>query len=127
MMLHLFKFIQMRIEKIREYTKSVWEWLKKHPKQTYMYALGLLLLSFVSFISEAIFFEPKSHSIIPTVLGKSDVYLNQQKEKISRNNTKIKKIIKELKEFQHKENLVKNDSIRIEYLLNQYQRLRNEK
>ncbi len=127
MMSHLFRFIQMRIKKIREYTKSVWEWLKKHPKQTYMYALGLLLLSFVSFISEAIFFEPKSHSIIPTVLGKSDVYLNQQKEKISRNNTKIKKIIKELKEFQHKENLVKNDSIRIEYLLNQYQRLRNEK
>lgn len=127
MMLYLFKFIQIRIKKIRERTKNIWEWLKKHPKQTYMYAVGLLLLSFVSFIAETIFSQPQNHSVIPTVLGKSDVYLNQQKEETSRKNTKIEKIIKELEEFQHKEELVKNDSIRIEYLLNQYQRLKNEK
>ncbi len=107
--------------------KQIWEWLQKHPKLVYTYSSILLILSLGVFIVEVFFITPKTNTgkMIPLMFG-SDQYINEHKKKEKVKQQKLEQVIKELEAFQVKETLEKRDSIRIEYLLNQYNTLKNE-
>lgn len=107
--------------------KEIWRWMKEHPKQMYRYMLGVLILSFIYFIIEVVWLENKKYTTpIPTVLGGSDKHIKKERELSDSRHIKIEEIVQELDRLQKKEILVKSDSIRIEYLLNQYNKLTNE-
>ncbi len=108
---------------------SIWKKLEENPKKTYKYSLIILVISFLFFGVEVFLLPPKEATItnIPTLLGKSDQYINEQNIKQKERVQKISTIMKELDDLKEKEVLLKNDSIRIEYLLIQYQKLKNEK
>lgn len=103
------------------------EWLFKHPKQFFRYGVTIILLSLaISFIQ--FFFFPSSVSVVkktnlPSMLEKSD----KVKEEYAKKENSMEAIVKELEELSIKRNkklLNKEDSLRIEYLFNQYQKLK---
>lgn len=107
---------------------SQWKWAKENPKKTYIYAMVLFVSLFViNFILEIFVFEqPKKSTLFPMLYTKSDKVIQQQKDK----DEQLKIIHEELKGLQFKrENglLNTNDSLRIEFLYEKYQTLRNEK
>ncbi len=111
------------MKSIREF----FEWINKYPKQFYKYSLILLLISLIFFVIE-IFFVPRtlfSEKTEPLLFNNSDKYIKSRTSKDKQK--KLKKVMEELEEFQIKETLDKSDSIRIEYLLNQYNILKHEK
>ena len=73
-----------------------------------------------------IYFPPKvTLTSIPNFYTQSD----KEKEKFHLKEARLEKVMKELHSFQEKEkmkSLTKNDSMRIEYLYNEYKKLKNE-
>ncbi len=120
------------LDNIRIKIENTWQWLQDHPKKTFRYMLIILVASTLFFIIKIFFLENFNSTItttsrIPTVLGASDKYIEKEREKIGLREDKMGKIVKELEFFKNKKVLVKSDSVRIEYLLNQYSKLKNEK
>ncbi len=118
------------LENIRIKIEDIWQWLKDHPKKTFQYMLVILVASLCFFIFEIFFSETEKNPIqtqIPIMFDTSDKYINKERKRISLRKVKMEKIVKELKFFKNKKMLTKNDSLRIEYLLNQYSTLKNEK
>lgn len=102
------------------------DWVMKHPKESYKYVMILLLVSFAFSLIQYFFFTPKiaKSLVIPEMYSKSD----KIKADLDQKDQKTEIIIKELEEYKIKrENapLTKTDSLRIEYLFNQYQNLKN--
>lgn len=102
------------------------EWMMKHPKQSYKYVMILLLLSFAFSFIQYFFFTPKvaKSLMIPEMYSRSD----QIKIDLDQKDQKTEIIVEELKEYKIKREsapLTKTDSLRIEYLFNQYQNLKN--
>lgn len=116
---------------MRKLFKNVELWLKNNPQKAFQYMMWILLLSFIWLIVEVFVLDYKQGdlkniSTIPTILNTSDKYIEKQEKIKTKKHSKVNKILKELEMFKHKEVLDKNDSIRIEYLLNQYNKLKNE-
>lgn len=98
----------------------------KNPKRFYMYSMIFLSVSFVGSLIQGIFSpSDKSFTIKPPLL-----YSDQDvgHSTISLQDEEMKKIIGELKLLKAKRDrnaLQKEDSLRIEFLFNQYQQLKH--
>ena len=101
-------------------------WIYQHPKKVYRYVMVVLVISFGLIFIKYHFFTPKLSlgNKIPTMYSESD----QVKADMDKSEEKIEVIVKELQTLKKKREsgpLAKNDSLRIEYLFNQYQNLKN--
>ena len=101
------------------------DWIIKHPKQFYKYIMLILIVSFGLIFIQYYYFTPKIPiNNIPNLYSESD----EVKSEMNMNENKMENVVKELQQLKGKrENgpLTKNDSLRIEYLYNQYQKLKN--
>ena len=103
------------------------EWIYQHPKKVYRYVMVTLVISFGLIFIQYHFFTPKLSigNRIPTMYSQSD----QVKADMDKHDKKIEVIVNEMQSLKKKREsgpLSKNDSLRIEYLFNQYQNLKNE-
>ncbi|MFN3773445.1 hypothetical protein [Cloacibacterium normanense] len=102
------------------------EYLQKNPMQVFKYSLFLLIFSFGASLVQY-FFSPNMNVFtthIPFMYSKSDY----RKSEIQQQELKMEKIVKELQELKTKRDkgfLNKKDSLRIDYLFNHYQKLKN--
>ncbi|RNA61406.1 hypothetical protein D1631_05395 [Chryseobacterium nematophagum] len=101
-------------------------WAANNPKRFFTYSLVFLSVSFIGSLIKGIFFPSETAFRIksPALYSKSypdqNAFVNNEKE--------MKKVVNELKILKVKRDrhiLRKEDSLRIEYLLNQYQQLKN--
>ena len=101
-------------------------WAVNNPKKFYIYAMVFLSLSFIGSLIQGVFFPSDTTFKIkpPALYTKSSTteigFKNNEKE--------MEKIVNELKILKTKRDqkaLLKTDSLRIEYLYNQYQQLKN--
>lgn len=102
------------------------DWVMKHPKESYKYVMIILLLSFAFSLFQYFFFTPKvaKSLVVPEMYSESDKIKSDNDQR----DQKTEIIVKELESYKIKrENapLTKTDSLRIEYLFNQYQNLKN--
>ena len=102
-------------------------WASQHPKKFFIYSIVFLSVSFIGSLIQGIFFpSDNAFKIKPPILySKSkmeqNTSVNNEKEMEKRvNELKLLKVKSDSKELQ------KEDSLRIDYLFNQYQKLRNE-
>ncbi len=98
----------------------------KNPKRLYMYSMILLLVSFTGSLIQGIFFpSDTSFKIKPPVLYSNKVV---SQNPISVQHKEMEKIVGELKLLKTKRDgnaLQKEDSLRIEFLFNRYQQLKD--
>lgn len=101
-------------------------WAVNNPKKFFIGAMLFLSVSFVGSLIQGIFFPSKTNfnSKPPIMVSKSSLPETNgiQKDK------EMEKIVDELKELKVKRdqsNLQRTDSLRIEYLYNEYQKLKN--
>ena len=118
--------IMIKYNSIKENLLRLKEWIYKHPKKVYRYVMVILVISFGLIFIQYYFFTPKvsTGNKIPKMYSKSD----QVKDDMEKNDQKMNVIISELQLLKKKREsgpLSKNDSLRIEYLFNQYQTLKN--
>ena len=103
------------------------QWAVQNPKKFFTYSMILLSVSFIASLIQGIFFPSESSfKIKPPILYSK----NKMEQNTTVNNEKeMEKIVNELKSLKVKSDrkeLQKEDSLRIDYLFNQYQKLRNE-
>ena len=104
------------------------KWAVQNPKKFFIYSMAFLSVSFIGSLIQGIFFPSETAFKIkpPILYSKSE--MNQ---KASTNHEKeLEKIVNELKSLKVKNDrkeLQKEDSLRIEYLFNQYQKLKNSR
>ena len=101
-------------------------WAVQNPKKFFIYSMVLLSVSFIASLIQGIFFPSETaFKIRPTVLYSK----TKTTQNLSANNDKeMEKIVNELKTLKVKRDqnsLKKEDSLRIDYLFNQYQKLKN--
>jgi len=101
-------------------------WIVKNPKRFFMYSMAFLSVSFIISITQGIFFPSDMTFKIkpPVIYSKSSVIQNT----LPNNDKEMEKIVSELQSLKVKRDqkkLQKEDSLRIEYLYNQYQHLKN--
>ena len=99
-----------------------------HPKKFYVFTMIFLIISYIGNITYSLYNERPTRlltSKFPVVkIEENKTAINQQKI-----HERMKKIVSELQSLKVKRDnnsLIKQDSLRIEYLFNQYQRLKNE-
>ena len=102
-------------------------WATQHPKKFFTYSMVFLSVSFIGSLIQGIFFpSDNAFKIKPPILySKSKMEQNTNVN----NEKEMAKIVTELKSLKVKSDrkeLQKEDSLRIDYLFNQYQKLRNE-
>ena len=102
-------------------------WATQHPKKFFTYSMVFLSVSFIGSLIQGIFFpSDNAFKIKPPILYSK----SKMEQNTSVNNEKeMEKIVNELKLLKVKSDskeLQKEDSLRIDYLFNQYQKLRNE-
>lgn len=111
---------------VRKNGKQWMEWAVKNPKKFFMYSMAFLLVSFIASLAQGIFFpSDRTFKITPPV-----VYAQRSvsQNTFGNNEKKMEKIVTELQSLKLKreqQNLRKEDSLRIKYLFNQYQKLKN--
>ena len=101
-------------------------WSAKNPKKFFTYSIVFLSFCFIISLLQGIFFPSDiPFKIKPPVLySKSTVAQNNQ----GKNDKEMEKIVGELqllKVKRDRKELLKEDSLRIEYLFNQYQKFKN--
>lgn len=105
------------------------KWLQlavQHPKKFFTYSMIVLSVSFIGSLIQGIFFPSESaFKIRPPILYSK----NKTAQDLAVNNDKkMEKIVNELKTLKVKRDqnaLGKEDSLRIDYLFNQYQKFKN--
>ena len=102
------------------------QWAVQHPKKFFTYSMILLSVSFIASLIQGIFFPSETaFKIRPPVLYSK----NKTTQNLTVNNEKeMEKIVNELKTLKVKRDqnaLKKDDSLRIDYLFNQYKKLKN--
>ncbi|WP_029292863.1 hypothetical protein [Chryseobacterium hispalense] len=102
------------------------QWAVQNPKKFFTYSMILLSFSFIGSLIQGVFFPTKTaFKISPPVLySTSEMSQNPSLD----NDKKMEKIVNELKTLKIKRDdhaLEKEDSLRIDYLFNQYQKLKN--
>lgn len=111
---------------LKEQFYAAKEWIIKHPKKVYRYVMFILSISFGLIFFQYYYLTPttSTKNNIPRMYSESD----QVKAKMDNTENKMENIVKELQLMKGKRKkgpLTKNDSLRIEYLFNQYQTLKN--
>jgi hypothetical protein len=112
---------------LQKLTEQKWmNWAVKNPKKFYIYSIIFLSVSFIGSMIQGIFFPSDATFKIkpPTLYSKSLTTENNFKN----NEKEMANIVNELKTLKVKRDrnaLQKEDSLRIEYLYNQYQKLKN--
>ena len=101
-------------------------WASQHPKKFFIYSMVFLSVSFIGSLIQGIFFpSDNAFKIKPPILySKSKMEQNTNVN----NEKEMEKIMNELKSLKVKSDrkeLQKEDSLRIDYLFNQYQKLKN--
>lgn len=101
-------------------------WAIQNPKKFFTYSMLFLSISFIGSLIQGIFFHSDgAFKIKPPILySKSKMVQNTAEN----NEKEMGKIVNELKLLKVKSDhkvLQKEDSLRIDYLFNQYQKLRN--
>lgn len=119
------------IDDIKNKFLEIKQKIYSNPKKFYTYTMILLTASFIFSMIQSIFFQPKieTTTVIPSLFRKSDRVIREKEENKIQKQKELQKIVSELQELKFKrENLqlTKADSIRIEYLYNQYQIISNE-
>ena len=102
-------------------------WATQHPKKFFTYSMVFLSVSFIGSLIQGIFFPSDNvFKIKPPILYSK----SKMEQNTTINNEKeMEKIVNELKLLKVKSDrkeLQKEDSLRIDYLFNQYQKLRND-
>jgi hypothetical protein len=103
------------------------QWIVHHPKKFFTYSMIFLSISFIGSLIQGIFFPKETvFTIKPPVL-----YSKSQMAQTStvNNEKEMKKIVEELgtlKVKRDQKQLQKEDSLRIEYLYNQFQKLKTQ-
>lgn len=101
------------------------KWVMKNPKLVYKNIMAILIISFAFIFIQHIYFAPKVLlSATPELYSKSDKVQKEMRDK----EAEIEKVVQELKHFKNLRDhgpIDANDSLRIEYLYNQYQKLQN--
>ena len=111
---------------LKQTGKTALEWTIKNPKKFFTYSMVFLSVSFVGSLVMGIFLPSESAFKIkpPMLYSKSN-----KSEQVGKNQEKeMEKIVNELQTLKLKRDrkeLQKEDSLRIEYLYNQYQELKN--
>ncbi|WP_374365223.1 hypothetical protein [Cloacibacterium sp.] len=101
-------------------------WAVKNPKKFFTYSMIFLSVSFIGSLIQGIFYPSENaFKIKPPIL-----YSKSQTSQTSfvNNDKEMEKIVNELKLLKVKrdhQELQKEDSLRIEYLFNQFQKLKN--
>jgi len=101
-------------------------WATQHPKKFFIYSMVFLSVSFIGSLIQGIFFpSDNAFKIKPPILYSK----SKMEQNATVNNEKeLEKIVNELKSLKVKSDrkqLQKEDSLRIDYLFNQYQKLKN--
>lgn len=120
------------INNIKNKIDDIREWAEKRPKQIYIGGMIILFLCFSISLIKDIFFP--SENLLVKTYGQSSSMLEATKMKNQqlqhKNTAKMEKIVKELEVYQKKyqeQGLDKTDSVRVEYLYNEYIQLKNER
>ena len=102
------------------------QWAVQHPQKFFLYSMIILSVSFIGSLIQGVFFpSDNTFKITPPLL-----YSNRKaSQNLTANDDKeMKKIVTEMKSLKVKRDqnaLQKADSIRIDYLFNQYQKLKD--
>lgn len=102
------------------------QWAVRNPKKFFTYSMILLSVSFIGSLIQGVFFPSETAFKIrpPVLYSKSKTSQNPPVN----NDKEMEKIVNELKTLKVKRDqnaLEKEDSLRIDYLFNQYQNLKN--
>lgn len=102
------------------------KWAVQNPKKFFTYSMIFLSVSFIGSLIQGIFFPSETTFRIrpPVLYSKSKTNQNFPVN----NDKEMEKIVNELKTLKAKRDqnsLQKEDSLRIDYLFNQYQKLKN--
>lgn len=113
---------------IKDLWLSIKQWVVAHPKQFYIYSMGLILLSGVFSILQYMLFPPEPLKIVAprTSAGKPDITVSKYNAKMN----EMGQVVRELQIYKSKRDkmpLNHADSVRIEFLINQYNKLKNDK
>ncbi len=113
---------------MKKYIDNIKIWLEKDPKRTFKMFMAILGVSFVLMIITEIYnknnLDNKFNSKTPYLFENSEAII--QKQKLQKKQKSMNEIKKELNYFKTKEMLSKNDSIRIEFLLDRLNYMKNE-
>ena len=105
---------------------SVGKWLYANPKKFYFYAMTFLVLSFIgSTIWDIRLSQQANNGMIPMLYEQSSKIIRQNENR----QEQMQNITKELKGYKAKRELgelTPSDSLRIEFLYQQYQTLQNQ-
>lgn len=111
-------------EKFKQYVH--WANEENRPKKFLIFFLIFLFLSSIFAVVREIYFPPQAtFTSIPMMYAESD----KEKAKFQLKEAELEKVMKEIYQFQQKQKqvgLTKSDSVRIEYLYNEYKKLKNE-
>lgn len=114
-----------------KFVKRVISWAYAHPKKFYKYAMLLLVLFVGTNIVQIIFFPVEVKALeIPSLYRKSEKIIVQNKAKIEEKEKRLEEIVRELQGFKEKHNaglLTHSDSLRIEFLYNEFQKIKDGK
>ncbi len=107
------------------------KWLdrvSKNPKRFFMYSMIILSVSFIGSLIQGIFFPSETTFTIkpPVLYSKNEIGHNKASGR-DRDMENIVSELKSLKEKRDRNGLQKEDSLRIEFLFNQYQQLKNKR
>ena len=116
----------VKYNSIKENLLRLKDWIYKNPKKVYRYVMVVLVISFGLIFIQYYFFTSKLSIVhkIPTMYTESD----RVKAAMDKKDQKLNVIVNELQSLKKKREsgpLSKSDSLRIEYLFNQYQTLKN--
>ncbi|CAM3250267.1 hypothetical protein HX001_06455 [Empedobacter brevis] len=108
-------------------------WIVNNPKKVYIYSMIFLTASFIISMTYSIFTYSDNSNNSNLIVTSSVPYAKSNENevntiKMKQNTVKMEKIVNELKMFKEKNDrqlLTKEDSVRIDYLYNQYQNLKN--
>ncbi|CAA7196994.1 hypothetical protein [Chryseobacterium potabilaquae] len=110
---------------MRKKYETIKNWIYAHPKQVYKYVMIFLFFSFVFSIIQFFYFPTKFNYSIAV----SPIYsAPSAKQKVKSNEIEMGKIVEELKKYKEKRDstsLTKADSLRIDYLYNQFNQLKS--
>ncbi|WP_068596995.1 hypothetical protein [Vaginella massiliensis] len=114
---------------IANFSNYKWfRWIVNNPKIFYTYTMVFLIISFIVNMTFSIYYEKpiKNYTSMYPIMNIKDEKIQLDYEKTKE---KMKKTVNELETMKKKRDqglLTKTDSIRIEYLYNQYQSLKHE-
>ncbi|WP_312133560.1 hypothetical protein [Empedobacter sp.] len=108
-------------------------WIVNNPKKVYMCSMIFLTASFIISMTYSILTYSDNSNNSNLIVTSSVPYAKSNENEINtikmkQNTVKMEKIVNELKMFKEKNDrqlLTKEDSVRIDYLYNQYQNLKN--